>query len=96
MRVTVRAPKSLRVSRADAEILVDNTLYFGCRSAAKDAHYNAEWEALQSEQKLRYRNACSRDGPVGAKRTYVQDLILADKERVGRMIIDGAWVYISG
>ncbi len=43
-----------------------------------------------------YRVACSRDGPEGVKRTYVQDLIEADGERIWELISRGAWVYISG
>jgi sulfite reductase alpha subunit-like flavoprotein len=74
-----------------------NTLYFGCRSANKDQHYSAEWKNLSLEQKLAYRVACSRDGPEGAKRTYVQDLIREDAETIWQLIgLNGAWVYISG
>ncbi|KAK0196899.1 riboflavin synthase domain-like protein [Armillaria mellea] len=73
-----------------------NTLYFGCRSALKDQHYGQEWKAYAKENKLVYRVAYSRDGPEGVKRTYVQDLIEADGERVWELISQGAWVYISG
>ncbi|KAK0239927.1 hypothetical protein EDD85DRAFT_823794 [Armillaria nabsnona] len=73
-----------------------NTLYFGCRSALKDQHYGQEWKAYAKENKLVYRVACSRDGPEGVKRTYVQDLIEADGERIWELISQGAWVYISG
>ena len=47
--------------------------------------------------KLSYRVACSRDGPPGVKRTYVQDLILEDGEKVWEAIghRDG-YLYISG
>ncbi len=77
-------------------ILSGNTLYFGCRSASKDQHYGQEWKAYAKENKLVYRVACSRDGPEGVKRTYVQDLIEADGERIWELISRGAWVYISG
>jgi sulfite reductase alpha subunit-like flavoprotein len=74
-----------------------NTLYFGCRSANKDQHYSSEWKNLSVAQKLAYRVACSRDGPEGAKRTYVQDLMREDAETIWQLIgLHGAWVYISG
>lgn len=74
-----------------------NTLYFGCRSANKDQHYSSEWEDLSLSQKVSYRVACSRDGPEGMKRTYVQDLMREDAESIWELIgSHGAWVYISG
>lgn len=74
-----------------------NTLYFGCRSAHKDQHYSSEWKELSAAQKISYRVACSRDGPEGVKRTYVQDLIREDAESIWQLIgPGGAWVYISG
>lgn len=79
----------------------DTTSYFGCRSAHKDQHYHSEWESYAEEQKLRYHVACSRDGPGGVKRTYVQDLMKNDAQYIwtilgqqrGILIISG-WVYI--
>ena len=76
-----------------------NTLYQGCRSASKDQHYREEFAALAAgpEPRLEYRVACSRDGPPGVKRTYVQDLMAADAERIWELIgTRGAWLYISG
>ncbi|EFI26889.1 NADPH-ferrihemoprotein reductase [Coprinopsis cinerea okayama7 len=74
-----------------------NTLYFGCRSEDKDQHYGEEWRRLSESQELVYRTAFSRDGPEGVKRTYVQDRILEDAERIWRLVgEEGAWVYISG
>ena len=84
-------------SLLDSYEIVDNTLYFGCRSATKDQHYQKEWEEFVSRGALTYRLACSRDGPEGAPRTYVQDLMREDGHRLWQLI-DGssAWVYISG
>ncbi|KAH9856143.1 riboflavin synthase domain-like protein [Lenzites betulinus] len=74
-----------------------NTLYFGCRSASKDHHYGEEWEEYVSSDRLTYRAAFSRDGPEGAPRTYVQDLIRDDAKRMDELVREmGAWVYISG
>ncbi|KAJ3811563.1 riboflavin synthase domain-like protein [Lentinula aff. lateritia] len=75
----------------------NNTLYFGCRSATKDQHYGSEWSQYSVNNKLVYRVACSRDGPEGVKRTYVQDLILEDAERLWKLVDEGgAYVFISG
>lgn len=74
------------------------TLYFGCRSEHKDQHYGAEWKMYSDNEQITYRVAFSRDGPEGSKRTYVQDLLKQDKERVwdllgeqqGTLIISGS------
>lgn len=73
-----------------------NTLYFGCRSATKDRHYHSEWEEYHEKGMLEYRVACSRDGPEGKARVYVQDLIRKDAQRVAGLLAGGAWVFISG
>lgn len=46
---------------------------------------------------LTYRPAFSRDNPEGVKRTYVQDLMDEDREKVWDVVgRRGGWVYISG
>jgi len=63
----------------------------------KDQHYQAEWSAYAENGGVVCRVACSRDGPEGTKRTYVQDLIREDSERVWELVGEkGAWVFISG
>ncbi|KAG7087387.1 hypothetical protein E1B28_013358 [Marasmius oreades] len=75
----------------------NNTLYFGCRSAYKDQHYKTEWKACVTANELTYRVACSRDGPEGAKRTYVQDLIREDSKRIWELLdMEQACILISG
>jgi len=64
----------------------DTALYFGCRSAHKDQHYHSEWEFHAEQHKLRYRVACSRDGPEGVKRPYVQDLMKKDAQYIWTML----------
>ena len=76
--------------------MIENTLYFGCRSGAKDEHYGTEWHQLSSQGDISYRVARSRDGPEGMKRTYVQDLIREDAKSIWELINQGAWIYISG
>ncbi|KAG1805731.1 hypothetical protein EV424DRAFT_1429636, partial [Suillus variegatus] len=59
-------------------------------------------ESRAEERKLRYRVACSRDGPEGVQRTYVQDLMKEDARYIwtmlgqqrGILIISG-WVQIT-
>lgn len=78
-------------------ISLDNTLYFGCRSASKDQHYASDWDTYSEKGELTYRLAPSRDGPEGVKRVYVQDLILEDSKRVWESLDkNGAYFYISG
>ena len=75
----------------------DNTLYFGCRSESKDCHYADEWKAHSEAQALSYRIAFSRDGTEGVKRTYVQDFMQEDSERIWDIIgRRNGWIYISG
>jgi sulfite reductase alpha subunit-like flavoprotein len=75
----------------------ENTLYFGCRHATKDQHYCSEFQSYATKKDIRYRVACSRDGPEGVKRTYVQDLIEEDGDFVWKMLGTGdGRLYISG
>ncbi|KZT05029.1 riboflavin synthase domain-like protein [Laetiporus sulphureus 93-53] len=75
----------------------DNTLYFGCRSAAKDQHYGTEWAHYAAEGLLTYRTAFSRDVPEGAPRRYVQDVMREDSKQLWDSLgIRGAWMFISG
>ncbi|KAI0070674.1 riboflavin synthase domain-like protein [Panus rudis PR-1116 ss-1] len=76
---------------------IENTLYQGCRSASKDQHYVDEFKTLEQKGQLRYRVACSRDGPEGLPRKYVQHLIAEDSKRIWELIGERkAWIYISG
>ena len=63
----------------------------------KDHHYGTEWEAYAEAGKITYRVAFSRDGPEGMKRTYVQDLLRQDKERVWEILgVQRGTLVISG
>ncbi|GJE93014.1 sulfite reductase flavoprotein subunit alpha [Phanerochaete sordida] len=91
------APMRAVIEERVAQGAKANTLYQGCRSASKDQHYREEFTRLTEAAQLEYRVACSRDGPPGVKRTYVQDLIAADAERIWELLgARGAWLYISG
>lgn len=44
-----------------------------------------------------YRVACSRDGPEGVRRTYVQDLLAQDAKRVWDLVgVKKGYIYICG
>lgn len=84
-------------TRAQQHIFSANVLYFGCRSASKDQHYDTEWCAYADSGSLDYRPAFSRDVPEGEKRTYVQDIIKADAKKIWKLVGEQkAWVLISG
>lgn len=90
--------RALVEERLTEQPSTSTTFYFGCRSATKDQHYASQMTnyARDPSRQFSYRVACSRDGPEGVKRTYVQDLIYEDKERVWRLIEGGAALVISG
>ena len=68
----------------------EDTLYFGCRSEAKDHHYGAEWRALAAEGKLVYRAAFSRDGP---RKVYIQHKMREDADALAHMLWDEEGVF---
>jgi sulfite reductase alpha subunit-like flavoprotein len=77
--------------------MTGNTLYFGCRHASKDQHYNSEFHAYAEHKSMTYRVACSQDGPEGVKQIYVQDLITEDGQVIWNLLgPGGGCVYISG
>lgn len=57
----VRVPVCTHYGGELTRALEDNTLYFGCRSAAKDYYYSDEWERDAQDGRLVYRVAFSRD-----------------------------------
>lgn len=78
----------------DNTFFSENTLYFGCRSASKDYHYESDWPSHTSNNQLVLRCAFSRDNPEGVKRTYVQDLIEEDGERVWKLLREEAAILL--
>jgi cytochrome P450/NADPH-cytochrome P450 reductase len=69
-------------------------LFFGCRHPEQDFIYADELAALAGEGVTELKVAFSR--LAGEKKMYVQDLILAERDAVWRMIEDGAVVYVCG
>ena len=43
------------------QMIIDNMLYFGCRSLASDYHYKDEWDSYVRDGQLILRAAGSRD-----------------------------------
>ena len=84
-------------SYSDVQANVDNSLYFGCRSASKDQHYGTEWKNQVRAGTLRYRLSCSRDGELGTAKVYVQHLIEEDAKFVWEILNNQrGCIYISG
>ena len=68
-------------------------LFFGCRHPDQDFLYADELRAFAASGIAELHTAFSRaDGP----KTYVQDLILAQKEKVFGLIETGAIIYVCG
>jgi sulfite reductase alpha subunit-like flavoprotein len=76
--------------------LAASRLYFGCRHAARDDLYGAEFRGAAAAGALgAYRCAYSRDGSGGA-RVYVQALLEEDGEAVRRALGAGGRVLLAG
>jgi cytochrome P450 / NADPH-cytochrome P450 reductase len=68
-------------------------LFFGCRHPEQDYLYADELKAFAADGITELHTAFSRgDGP----KTYVQNLVSAQKERVWNLIEQGAIVYVCG
>ena len=68
-------------------------LFFGCRHPDQDYLYADELKAFEASGITELHTAFSRaEGP----KTYVQDLVAAQQERVWSLIEDGAIIYVCG
>ncbi|KAI5991257.1 hypothetical protein EDD15DRAFT_2277618 [Pisolithus albus] len=56
--------------------------------SARTTTIGTEWETYAESKQITYRVALSRDGPEETKRTYVQDLILQDKDSFWDLLND--------
>lgn len=75
-------------------------LYYGCRKSNEDFLYKDEWPQYAEELKGKFSMRCafSREcfKPDGSK-TYVQDLMWEDRERIAEAILNGkGYIYICG
>jgi cytochrome P450/NADPH-cytochrome P450 reductase len=68
-------------------------LFFGCRHPEQDFLYADELQAFAAEGVTELYTAFSRaEGP----KTYVQNLVTAEQDRVWRVIEQGAIIYVCG
>jgi cytochrome P450/NADPH-cytochrome P450 reductase len=68
-------------------------LFFGCRHPEQDYLYADELKAFAASGLAELHTAFSRgDGP----KTYVQNLVAAEKDRVWNLIEQGAIIYVCG
>jgi cytochrome P450/NADPH-cytochrome P450 reductase len=68
-------------------------LLFGCRHPMQDYLYAEELQAFAADGVVELHTAFSRGG---GPKTYVQDLIAAQKDRVLALLDQGAIVYVCG
>lgn len=73
--------------------LGEAVLFFGCRKREEDYLYREELEAYHGEGLVELHTAFSRDDD---ERTYVQDLIKREADRVWSLIENGARIYVCG
>ena len=80
-------------SKADGATLGPAMLFFGCRHPEQDYLYADELKAHAAGGITELYTAFSRgEGP----KTYVQDLVAAEQDRVWKLIEDGAIIYVCG
>ncbi|QCK84364.1 cytochrome P450 [Phreatobacter aquaticus] len=79
--------------KAQGETLGPAMLFFGCRHPDQDFIYRSELEGFARDGIADLKVAFSRDG---ATRTYVQDLVRAERARVWAMIEAGAVIFVCG
>jgi len=80
-------------SKAGGATLGPAMLFFGCRHPEQDYLYADELKAHAAGGITELYTAFSRgEGP----KTYVQDLVAAERDRVWKLIEDGAIIYVCG
>jgi cytochrome P450 / NADPH-cytochrome P450 reductase len=79
--------------KAKGSTLGPAMLFFGCRHPEQDYLYANELKGFAADGITELHTAFSRgDGP----KTYVQDLLAAEKDRVWALIGQGAIIYVCG
>jgi len=80
-------------SKAGGATLGPAMLFFGCRHPEQDYLYADELKAFEADGITELFTAFSRgEGP----KTYVQNLVTAEKDRIWKLIEDGAIIYVCG
>ena len=79
--------------KANGATLGPAMLFFGCRHPEQDYLYAEELKSFEASGTAELHTAFSRaEGP----KTYVQNLVSAQKERVWSLIEQGAIIYVCG
>jgi cytochrome P450/NADPH-cytochrome P450 reductase len=68
-------------------------LFFGCRHPEQDFLYADELKAFAADGVCELYTAFSRVGP---QKTYVQHLVAAEKDKIWRLVEQGAIIYVCG
>jgi cytochrome P450/NADPH-cytochrome P450 reductase len=79
--------------KAEGAALGPAMLFFGCRHPAQDYLYADELKAHAEGGITELYAAFSRGG---GPKTYVQDLLAAERDRVWKLIEDGAVIFVCG
>src|SRR5437764_11538247 len=79
--------------KAQEETVGESILFFGCRNPEQDFIYEDELQAFVDQGVTELSVALSR---LDGKKTYVQDKIKQDREKVWQLIEEGAIIYICG
>jgi len=81
------------VLKAQGKAVGKSLLFFGCRNPEQDYIYEDELQAFADQGVTKLSVAFSR---LDGKKTYVQDKIKQDREKVWQLIEQGAIIYICG
>lgn len=81
------------MQKANGATLGQAMLFFGCRND-DDYIYRKELEAMEKEGIVDLKVAFSR--PAKGEKTYVQDLIRAERAKVWELMLGGAKIFICG
>lgn len=81
------------VHKAQGKSLAPAMLFFGCRHSKQDFLYENELTAFAAEGVVELLTAFSR---AETQKTYVQDLLAAQKDRVWQLLEQGAIFYVCG
>jgi len=79
--------------KAEGASLGPAMLFFGCRHPEQDFLYADELKAFAADGVTELYTAFSR---AGGEKTYVQHLVAAEKDKVWRLIEQGAIVFVCG
>ena len=79
--------------KAQGKAVGNSLLYFGCRRPDQDYIYEDELQTFVEQGVTEVSVAFSR---LDGKKTYVQDKIKQDREKVWQLIEQGAIIYICG